>query len=86
MIKVHGDVNVKEIKRLYVDLDVAFSCPECKTKAPYNTDRYFSYLRIGELYNVAFYCEKCDRHFLVPALIKSCRMEFDFYSEKAKMD
>lgn len=86
MITVHGNIEIEGIKRLYVDLDLKVKCQQCQTKIEFDGDNYLSYVRVKGWEKLSFYCDSCGDYFLVPAFVKSCKLELECDIEKAKMD
>ena len=76
--------NPQEIncKRLYLDVDVEVTCPECDTNHIINlrTDQILlSYPVIGEKTTVPFYCPNCDDYFDIP--FKLTAIEFELWTK-----
>lgn len=73
--QITGEIQIDDIKRLYVDAVVKKDCPKCGSHCEHDfNEQYISY---GDLDNIWFYCDNCDNEWEQPARIVSVELTIE---------
>jgi C4-type Zn-finger protein len=72
-----------EEKRFYFKGKIKVKCPNCKTQMVRDfEDDYLSYPQIGEMDELSYCCEKCDKEWVMPFKVKSVDVILEYDDEK----
>ena len=76
MTEYTGEIDISDIKRLYVeDIVLKRPCPICTSELTYDfSENYISY---GSLSAIYFYCDECDEDYEVEARIVHARITLE---------
>ena len=81
-----GKIDIEKIKRCYAEFHITIDCPDCGTSLHYDSDDYLDYPVEGETDTLAFYCEKCENHVLLPYKNFGAKLEIRIFRDKIRMD
>ena len=82
-VKVNIEDGLEKVKRLYCDVNLTISCPNCDKKLNYSGD-YFSHVEIGYTDYMIFVCSDCEDRFLEDHKT-TYEFRIPFVAEKAEL-